>query len=357
MIRLFGYRLEKKPSTSPLMEFVAVLIALVIAFGISAILIATAGVNVGEAMQALVRGSLGSRSAIAETIVQATPLILTGLAVTIAFRGRLWNIGAEGQFFAGAMAAFFVASTFTDLPRGAMLFFILLAALLAGAVWGAIPALLKVKFGASEVIVTVMLNFVIQFVLSYLLSGPWQDPQSAFLQTARIPDTAIFSRLFTGTRIHVGIFVAVATVLVIWFLLWKTTLGYEIRAYGINPTASGYKGISPLQTIVLTMAISGAVAALAGASEVMGLHGRLRLDISTGFGFTGIIVAMLGRLNPLLVVVAALFMGALWNGSLAMQITSGVPIALAFVIRGVVLVALLMAEALTQVRIRRICDD
>ena len=356
MIRLFGYRLEKKPSTSPLMEFVAVLFALVIAFGISAILIATAGVDVGEAMQALVSGSLGSRSAIAETIVQATPLILTGLAVTIAFRGRLWNIGAEGQFFAGAMAAYFVGSTFTDLPRGAMLFFILLAAILAGGVWGAIPALLKVKFGASEVIVTVMLNFVIQFVLSYLLGGPWQDPQSAFLQTARISDTAIFSRLFTGTRIHVGIFIAVATVLVIWFLLWKTTLGYEIRAYGINPTASGYKGISPLQTIVLTMAISGAVAALAGASEVIGLHGRLRLDISTGFGFTGIIVALLGRLNPLLVVVAALFMGALWNGSLAMQITSGVPIALAFVIRGVVLVALLTAEVLTQVRIRR-CDD
>lgn len=357
MIRLFGYRLEKKPTTNPMMELGAVFIALTIAFGVSVILIASAGVNVGEALQAMVRGSLGSRSAIAETIVQATPLIMTGLAVTIAFRGRLWNIGAEGQFFAGAMAAYFIASTFATLSRTPMILLILLGALLAGSIWGAIPALLKVKFNASEVIVTVMLNFVIQFVLSYLLSGPWQDPQSAFLQTSKIPEAAIFSRIITGTRIHIGIFVAIIAVLVIWFLLWKTTLGYEIRAFGINPSASKYKGIPPLKTIILTLAISGAIAALAGASEVVGLHGRLRLDISTGFGFTGIIVALLGRLHPLLVVVAALFMGALWNGSLAMQIASGVPIALAFVIRGVVLVALLAAEALTHIRIRRVCDE
>jgi general nucleoside transport system permease protein len=356
MIRVFGYRLVKRPSTNPLTELVAVLIALLIAFGVSAILIASAGVNVGEAMQALVRGSLGSRSAIAETIVQATPLILTGLAVTVAFRARLWNIGAEGQFFAGAMAAFYVASTFGNLPRAPMILFIFLGALIAGGIWGTIPALLKAKFGASEVIVTVMLNFVIQFVLSYLLGGPWQDPESAFLQTAKIPESAIFSRIFTGTRIHIGIFVAILAVFVIWFLLWKTTLGYEIRAFGINSIASNYKGISSLRTIVLAFAISGAIAALAGASEIVGLHGRLRLDISTGFGFTGIIVALLGRLHPVWVVVAALFMGALWNGSLAMQIASGVPIALAFVIRGVVLVALLAAETITQVQIRR-CDE
>jgi simple sugar transport system permease protein len=338
------------------MELIAVLIALLIAFAVSAVLIASSGVNVGEAMQALVRGSLGGRSAIAETIVQATPLILTGLAVTIAFRAQLWNIGAEGQFFAGAMAAYFVASTFVNLPRIPMILLVFLGALIAGGIWGTIPALLKVKFGASEVIVTVMLNFVIEFVLSYLLGGPWQDPQSAFLQSSRIPDAAIFSRIVTGTRVHIGIFVAIIAVLATWFLLYKTTLGYEIRAFGINSIASKYKGISPLRTIVLAFAISGAIAALAGASEIVGLHGRLRLDISTGFGFTGIIVALLGRLHPFGVVVAALFMGALWNGSLSMQIASGVPIALAFVIRGVVLVALLAAETITHMQIRR-CDE
>lgn len=357
MIRIFNFSLEKKQTSSPLMEFLAVVIALLIAFGVSALLIASAGVNVGEALQSLVRGSLGSRSAIAETIVQATPLIFTGLAVTIAFRGRLWNIGAEGQFFAGAMAAYLIASTFPGLSRIPVVFLIFLAALIAGGIWGAIPAILKVKYGASEVIVTVMLNFVIQFILSYLLSGPWQDPKSAFLQTSKLPDAAIVSRIISGTRIHIGIVIALISVFLIWFLLFKTTLGYEIRAYGINAVASTYKGIPPLRTIILTLAISGAIAALAGASEVVGLHGRLRLDISTGFGFTGIIVALLGRLHPFWVVVSALFMGALWNGSLAMQITTGVPIALAYVIRGVVLVALLAAETLTHYRIRRVQDE
>ncbi len=357
MIRIFGYSLEKKPTTSPIMEFVAVLIALLIAFGVSALLIASAGANVAEAFRSLLRGSFGSRSAIAETIIQGTPLILTGLAVTVAFRGQLWNIGAEGQFFAGAMASYLVATSLPELSRVPMVLTIFLAALIAGGVLGAIPAILKVRFGASEVIVTVMLNFVVLFFLSYLLSGPWQDPMSAFLQTSRITETARVSRIITGTRIHIGIIIALISVVVVWFLLFKTTLGYEIRAYGINPIASKYKGIPPLRTIVLTLAISGAIAALAGAGEVVGLHGRLRLDISTGFGFTGIIVALLGRLHPFLVVAAALFMGALWNGSLAMQITTGVPIALAYVIRGVVLVALLAAETLTHYRIRRVCDE
>ena len=357
MIKLFGYRLVKRPVSSLYMEIVAVLIALLFAFAVSALVILSAGANIGDAFESMIRGSLGSRSACAETIVQATPLILTGLAVTLAFRGQLWNIGAEGQFFAGTMAAFLVASSLPDLPRVLMVLLIFFAALIAGGVWGAIPAILKVVYGASEVIVTVMLNFVIQFVLSYLLSGPWQDPSSAYLQTARIPDAAMISRIITGTRIHIGIVVALIAGVITWFILFKTTLGYEIRAYGINPTASNYKGIPPLRTIVLTMAISGAIAALAGASEVIGLHGRLRLDISTGFGFTGIIVALLGRLHPFWVVVSALFMGALWNGSLAMQIESNVPIALAYVIRGVVLVALLAAETLTHYHFRRVSDE
>ncbi len=353
-MNLLGYRLEKRLEANTFVQFISVIAALLIATGISAILINSAGADVGEAFRAMVRGSLGSRSAITETIVQATPLIFTGLAVTVAFRGRLWNIGAEGQFFAGAMAAYWTASTFSNLPRIPMGVVIFLAAMIAGAVWGAIPALLKVRFGANEVIVTVMLNFVIQYILSYLLSGPWQDPGSSFLQTSKIPDAAIFSRLIPGTRIHLGMFIAVATVAIVWFMLWKTTLGYEIRAFGINSLAANYKGIPQLRTILLTLAISGAIAAMAGASEITGLHSRLRLDISTGFGFTGIIVALLGRLHPIGVVLAALAMGAVVNGSLAMQITSGVPIALAFVIQGVVLVALLTVEVAAQYRLRRI---
>lgn len=353
-MNIFGYRLEKRLEVNRLMEILSVLLALFIAFAVSAALIANSGVNVGQALQAMVKGSFGSRSAISETIVQATPLIFTGLAITVAFRGKLWNIGAEGQFFAGAMAAYWISTRIPSLSRAPMALVVFSAAFIAGGLWGAIPGVLKVRFGANEVIVTVMLNFVIQFILSYLLGGPWQDPGSSFLQTSKIPDAAIYSRLITGTRIHLGLFVALFAMLVVWFLLWKTTLGYEIRAFGSNAIASKYKGISPLWTIILTLAISGAIAGLAGASEVTGLHGRLRLDISTGYGFTGIIVALLGRLHPVGVVVAALVMGAVLNGSLTMHITSGVPIALAFVIQGVILVALLTVEVLAKYRIRRI---
>ena len=355
-MKLLGYRLEKRVEVSPLWQFLSALLALAIAFAVSAVLIAFAGANVGEAFLAMARGSVGSTSAFAETIVQATPLILTGLAVTVAFRGRLWNIGAEGQFFAGAMAVFWASAILPNLPALAMGMWVFSAAILAGSIWGAIPAFLKARFGSNEVIVTVMMNFIIHFILSYLLSGPWQDPASSFLQTAKFPATANFSRLITGTRIHLGLGIALVTAVVVWFLLWKTTLGYEIRAYGINALASKFKGIPPMRTIILTLAISGAIAGLAGASEVTGLHGRLRLDISTGYGFTGIIVALLGRLHPVGVILAAIVMGALVNGPLAMQITSGVPIAMAFVIRGVVLVALLTVEVLAQYRIRRHID-
>ncbi len=231
-MNLLGYRLEKRLEANTFVQFMSVLAALLIATIISAILINSAGADVGEAFRAMVRGSVGSRSAITETIVQATPLIFTGLAVTVAFRGRLWNIGAEGQFFAGAMAAYWTASTFSNLPRIPMGVVIFLAAMIAGAVWGAIPALLKVRFGANEVIVTVMLNFVIQlypFLPSErTLAGSWiivpadeQDSRCSHLLPAD-----------HRTRIHLGMFIAVATVAVVWFLLWKTTLGYEIRHLG-----------------------------------------------------------------------------------------------------------------------------
>jgi len=356
MIKLLGFRIEKRLDANPWVQLASVFVALLVSFGVSAILVNSAGVDVEEAFRAMLKGSVGSKSAFAETIVQATPLIFTGLAVAVAFRGRLFNIGAEGQFFAGAMAAYWTSTACSSLSPVPMALAVFAAAMIAGAVWGAIPALLKIRFGASEVIVTVMLNFVIEYILSYLLGGPWQDPGSSFLQTSKIPEAAIYSRMIPGTRIHLGFFIAMLLVVVVWFLLWKTTLGYEIRAFGINPLAANYKGIPQLRTILLTLAISGAIAALAGASEVTGLHGRLRLDISTGYGFTGIIVALLGRLHPVGVVLAALVMGAVVNGSLAMQIATGVPIALAFVIQGVVLVALLTVEVAAQYRIRRISN-
>jgi ABC-type uncharacterized transport system permease subunit len=332
----------------------SILVALLAAFIVSSLLIASAGANIVEAWSALVKGAFGSRNAIVETLTQATPLIFTGLAVTVAFRGRVWNIGAEGQFFAGAMAAYWVGSRLEGLPPVLLILMIIVAGCLAGAVWGGIAGFLKARYGTNEIIVTVMMNFLIALVLSYLLSEAWRDPQSYFYQTALIPESAFFPKLLSRGRLHLGFLLSLATAVVVWLLLWKTVLGYEIRAMGINPTASSYKGISIARTTVLVMAISGAIAALGGASEVAGLHHRLRLDISTGYGFTGIIIALLGRLHPAGVIIASIFFGALVNGSLAMQIATGVPVALVGAIQGITLIFLLTAEVLARYRIRRV---
>jgi simple sugar transport system permease protein len=333
------------------------LLTLLAASIVSTLLILSAGADIGESLRALVNGAFGSTNALLETLVQATPLIFTGLAVTVAFRGRVWNIGAEGQFFAGTMAAYWAANQFGGLPAWLLLPTIVVAGALAGAFWGAIAGFLKARYGASEIIVTVMLNFIILRILSFLLSGVWQDPNSYFYQTALIPDPSYLPRLFGRGRLHLGFVVSLLTAAVVYVVLWRTVLGYEIRAIGSNPTAANYKGISvPVLTIVV-MAVSGAIAGLGGVSEVAGLHHRLRLDISTGYGFTGIIIALLGRLHPVGVLIAAIFFGALVNGSLAMQISTGVPVALVQAIQGVTLILLLTAEVLTRYRIRKVGAD
>lgn len=351
------WAVEKRLHPSKAWEMASVLLALLAALGVSSILIAAAEASVPQALAALARGAFGGRDAIVETLVQATPLIFAGLAVTVAFRGRIWNIGAEGQFFAGAMGAFWMSAQVGGVPPVAQIVIVALAASTAGALWGAIPGFLKARYGANEIIVTVMMNFIILYLLSFLLSSAWRDPSSFFFQTALIPESAFFPRLLAKGRLHLGFVLAMGTAAFVYILLWKTTLGYEIRALGMNPRAAGYKGISIARTTVLIMAISGAIAGLAGGSEVAGLHHRLRLDISTGYGFTGIIIAMLGGLHPLGGVLAAIFFGALTNGSSSMQIATGVPVALIGAIQGITLIFLLVARVLPRYRIRRTSGD
>ena len=348
------WRIEKRPHTSNLWQAIAIMLALLAAFGVGSILIAFAQASVPEALLSLVQGSFGSWNAVVETLVQSTPLIFTGLAVTVAFRSRIWNIGAEGQFFAGAMGTFWISTTLGGLPAPLLILLIVLTAIIAGAIWGAIPGFLKARYGANEIIVTIMMNFIILFILSFLLGNLWRDPNTFFFQTGLMPEASYFPRLFSRGRLHLGFVLSLLTAGFVYILLWKTVLGYEIRALGINPSAANYKGISVAKTILITMAISGAIAGLAGASELAGLHHRLRLDISTGYGFTGIIIAMLGRLHPLGVILAAIFFGALVNGSSSMQITSGVPVALVDAMQGITLIFLLITEVLSRYRIRRI---
>jgi simple sugar transport system permease protein len=333
----------------------AVFIALIAGLLISALLIATSGADVTGALSALFIGSFGSKNAFLETLVQATPIIFTGLAMTVVFRGRVWNIGGEGQFFAGALATAWISMNLAHLPPFLIIFLILIASMAAGGLWGFIPGYLKAKLGISEIIVTIMMNYIMQYILSYLLSGPMQAEGDFFLQTPRF-DTSTYLPRFFNSRIHLGFLIALLLVGIIYILLWKTPLGYEIRAVGDNPTAARYKGVNIKKIIIFVMVLSGAIAGLAGGTELAGLHHRLRLDISTGYGYTGIMIALLGRLNPIGVVPAAIFFGALVNGSTAMQINYGVPVALVYSIQGVVIVFLLMADALTKYRIRRIRD-
>lgn len=350
------YKLEKRPVQSPWLQGLAVLVGLAAALGVSSLLIISADAEVGEALSAIYNGSFGDWDAFAETLVQATPLIFCGMAIVIAFRARVFNIGAEGQFFAGAMMAILLAMTLTGIPRPLLIIIIIVGALLGGGVWGGIPGFLKARFNANVIITTVMMNYVIMFFLSYLLSSVWREPGHFFLQTARISETSQFPVVASGTRLHLGFVLSLVSGLFAYLLLWKTPLGYEIRAVGINPVASLYKGISINRITVIVMLLSGAIAGLAGGSEVVGLHFRLRLDISTGYGYTGIIIALLGRLHPIGVVIAAIFFGALVNGSTSMQIITGVPVALVYCVEAVVLIFVLSADIISRYRIRRIRD-
>jgi ABC-type uncharacterized transport system permease subunit len=326
-VTFLGLHVERRDSPTAASQAVALGLALLAALVATSILIIAAGASVPDAVSAFFRGAFGSRTAIGETLVQATPLIFTGLAVVVAFRARVWNIGGDGQFMASAIVW--------------------------GGVWGLIPGLLKVRFGANEVVVTVMMNFVIQYLLSYLLSGPWRDPASFYLQTAMLPEDSFLARFLEPSRLHIGFVLAVATAVIVAVVLRRTTLGYDIRAVGGGANAARYRGISVAAVTVTVMAISGAIAGLGGGVEITGLQHRLRLDISTGYGFAGVMVALLAKLSPLGVVVAAIAFGALVNGSTAIQLATGVPTALVSAIQGLTLVFALMSEALTRYQISR----
>jgi general nucleoside transport system permease protein len=348
-----GLDVEPRVSPGRLWQPASIVLSLVAAFSISAGLMALAGASIPEALAAFVQGAFGNRYAVAETLVQSTPLILTGLAMVVAFRARIWNIGAEGQFFAGAMATIGVTLAFPGLSRPLMIVAILVASAIGGGIWGFVPGVLKARFGTNEVVVTVMMNYIMQFLVSYVAGGVWRDPASFYIQTSQIPEAAFFPRFLMGSRLHLSFAVALAAAALVYVLLWRSVVGYEIRAIGSNLRAAQYRGVNVAAVIVLVMVISGALAGLAGGGEVAGLHHRVRLDISTGYGFTGIIVALLARLNPIGTVFAAILFGALVNGSSSMQIATGVPVALVFAIQGIVLIFVLAADVLTRFRIGR----
>lgn len=355
--RVLGkYRVARRQTSNIALELATIFVAISLSFIFSAGLIASYGADPIEALHALFRGAFGSRNAILETLVQATPLIFTGLAVVIAFRARVFNIGAEGQLWAGAIAASFISMNLPFLPKPILLSIIILGSAALGGFWGFIPGYLKAKFGINEIIVTVMFNYLIMFVTSYLVSDPWREPNQYYLQTIRFAENARLPTFF-DSRIHLGLFIALGLSVVMEILLWKTPFGFDVRAIGDNPTAAKYRGINISVVIILVMVISGAISGIAGGMEVCGLHYRLKMDISNRFGFTGLLVAQLGKLRPSGVVLAAIFFGALVNGSTGMQIFTGVPVSLVYSVQGISLIFLLASEAFARYRIVRVEHD
>ena len=287
--------------------------------------------------------------------MQATPLILTGLCAAIAFRAGVWNIGGQGQFIAGAIGTWWVYDTMPGLPAPLLFVAMFCGAAVFGAVWATVASVLLVRYGTNEILTTVMLNFVIDSGLSWLLSGPWQANDTPYSQTERMVESTFLPRFFDDSRLHLGFALALVMAAVVHFLVRRTTLGFELRAIGVNKQAASYKGISVGAAIIAVMAISGALAGMAGAGELLGLHHRINFEFGgAAVGFTGIIVALVARLHPAGVIVVAIAFAGLLNGATQMQVGTGIPAALVDVIEGVALVLVLLAAVACRYRLRKI---
>jgi ABC-type uncharacterized transport system permease subunit len=305
------------------------------------------GFAVREAYGALFRGALGSTSAMSETVVTATPLIFAGLSVAVGFRAGLFNIGAEGQITVGAVAASAAGFSLGGLPGPLHLALIVLAGFLGGALWGAIPGALKAKTGAHEVITTIMLNFVAANLALYALSTQFFRPRGRTDPIAK-PVEAFFPRLFGANyRVHAGVLVALGVAAGIAWLLNRTTIGFEFRAVGANPSASRAAGMSPTRTIVVVMALAGGLAGLAGSVQLASVIPNLTPGFSSGFGFDAIAVALLGRARPAGVVAGAVLFGILRAGSRQMQAVTQTPVDIIVVIQALV-IAFIAAPALVR---------
>jgi simple sugar transport system permease protein len=309
--------------------------AVVLATAIAGLVIALLGYSPIAALRALITGSFGSGPALTATLLKTGPLLLTGLAVALCFRCGVWNIGAEGQLYAGALLTTAVATRLlVDAPAALLLPVAIAAGAVGGAIWAAMAGLLRVGRGVSEVISTILLNFVAIQLVSLAVHGPLQELAGAYPQSDALSASA---RLPTWARIHLGIPIAAGLAVASAFLLFRTAIGFRMRAVGFSPLAARFAGMQPGRQLVLTLTGAGALAGLAGAFEVMGVTGRLYETLSPGYGYTAIAVALLARLHPLAVLPAALFFGVLEAGGGAMQREAGVPAVATDVVKGVVI--------------------
>ncbi len=351
------FRINKRTSSSWLLSVFLPFISVLLALIGGSIFLSFLKVSPIQAYRGMFQTAFGDWYGISETIVKAIPLILSGIAVTLAFKATVWNIGAAGQIFLGALATTAAVRYFYVDNRGIMLVIMFLFAGIAGGGWAAIAGYLKARWNVNETITTLMLNYIAIHLADYFIYGPWKDPDSlGFPMTAPFPEAARLPQ-FAGTRIHYGLFIAIIFAILFWFIFRYTRWGYEIRVIGENPKAAQYAGIYYLRYIVLIMFISGAIAGIAGMGEVSGLQGRLQHGFTAEFGFTAIIVAWLARLNPISVMLVSFLIGALQVGGESLQIVMRLPIASTLVLQGLILFFVLGGEFFRNYRIRFIRGD
>ncbi len=313
------------------------------------------GINPFYAIYKIFSGSFGSMYGFKETLTKAIPLILIAGGLTVVYRGKFWNIGAESQLLAGAAVATWIALRWGPfLAPGLVISLMFLGGFTGGALWGIIPAFLRIRFGMNEVISTLMLNYVAAEFIKMLVIGPWKgETKFGYPYTDDFPESAML-RLLPGSRIHIlTLTIALLTVVFLFFLLFRTRFGYEVRVIGENQEAARYAGIDFFKTTILMMVISGGLSGLAGVGEVAGIHHHLTYpeSISSGYGFTAIIVAWLARLNPLLVIISGIFFAGILVGGDAIQISLNLPAATVNVFNGIILVFLIMGEYLQRNKI------
>lgn len=350
--------LERRTEASRTALLLAPLVAIVFTLLVCALLVAWAGAPVGRTYALLFDGAFGSRFALSETMMRATPLMLTGLACAVAFRARFYNIGAEGQLYLGALAAVAVGGMHDgvgfDLPVPVLFASMMLAAALAGALFLLIPALLKTRLGVDEVVTTLLGNFIVLLFVSMMLDGVMKDPTAmGWPQSVALNPDLEFGKLIAKTRVHTGLLWALGLAVGLWLMNRYTVFGLQMRAVGANTHASRFLGLPVTRVMLGTAMLSGALAGLAGAIEVAGRTSYVTLDMSPGYGYTGVVVAMLAGLHPLGVVVASIFVAGMLVGADSMSRAMAVPNYIADVIVAASLLSMLVATLFAQYRLRR----
>jgi len=343
--------LEKREQFSRRIQILVPIVSFLISLLLAAVLLSLSGASPWKTYAAMFMGAFGGKYQFMETLVKAIPLMLTGLGVSLAFRLRFWNIGAEGQLVLGGVAAAWIILFIPGIPLFLRLPLGLLAGVIAGGLWAGIPALLKAYWKVDETLTTLMMNYIAILFSEYLYYGPWRDPDGyGFPGTKIFPQEAWLPRI--SGRAHYGLYFAIILAVVIWFILSRTRWGFELQMMGKNQKAARCQGVRIERNIILALLFSGGLAGLAGACEVTAISHRLQQGLSMGYGFTAIIIAWMSQLNPIAALFVSILMGALLVGGDQVQMAMGLPSAMGLVLQGMILFPMLAGAVFTDYRIR-----